>query len=299
MDINMNILTAGIRNQLRKVLAKPRRHSEVLEFLRQEKTKILRDSEYDLVKVLLDERILFKQNIASKAGGHVTLYSSTPFKKLDPHDVAHAMFPDAYFCNLSSIYHNDLTNQIPRTIYLAIEETRKNDAIRKKPKKLPDAAIRRAFIKPARSTEEIYDFFGHDIVVTKRVARNETGVSDVSDKKRPCPTGSKVTSLERALIDAIVHPHYNGGLTSLPAYFENAKGRISDASVVQIYDKLGYTYPYWQSLGFMCDKIGLKSLAKKIAKGRTPLNRFYIDHLAKSTWVCDTKWQVYYPKDLL
>lgn len=210
--------------------------------------------------------------------------------------MAMAICPEGYFCNLSSIYYHSLTNQIPSSVYLCNETITK----RQKPKTedLTNHKIRTAFIKPHRYTNYVFTFNKHEIIVIDREKGSRYGVVSAKSLNELFPKNSFVTSLERSLIDAIVSPQYNGGITSVYAYFEAAKNLNID-KLLEIYTKLEFVYPYSQAIGFFFEKLGMKKKASAIYDAFPPKQKFYIDRNAKSSWEYDDKWQLYYPKELI
>jgi hypothetical protein len=295
----MTRIAHRIQDELEQVLLPPRRLKE-LEITLGPLVEQTRYASVDtLMEALYKLKLLRKFGVKLSDGKTVTLYSSAPLSKQNPYDMAVGITPNSYFCNLTSIYYHALTDQIPAAIYIASEEKRDKDQSRRAPRKLTDGAIRKAFMRTHRISQRVCELRKHSIVFTSRVFHDAAGTDTVKTRGLPCPTGSHVTCLERALIDAVVNPHYNGGLPNLPSYFRNALRRVKVDRLIDIYDELHFIYPYWQALGFFCDNAGLHKAAAALRKGRTLGNRFYVDHSAKSSWILDKKWRVYHPPELV
>ena len=247
------------------------------------------------LRQLLKKEILHEYRIKSQRGDSKYYYSSR--LEISPYEVVHALWPSAYYCNLTAVFYHNLTNQVPSVIYIAKEgKGRKRDDPKVKKKiKLYNESIFQAFIKPNRVTSNEYKLPDGKIVLTERTYRDEIGVIELLDKHELLPMGSLVTCLERTLIDACVNPQYNGGILSVVDYFREAKGRIDSDRLIEIYKHLAFVYPYWQAIGFICEKVGAKKTANALYSSFKAVNEFYLDHNAKTSWPYDDKWRVHYP----
>jgi predicted transcriptional regulator of viral defense system len=237
--------------------------------------------------------------LSAESGQETRMYSSLAPGKWNPYQVAQSLFPSGYFCNLTSIYFHELINQVPSRIYVAVELNRQKDQRQGKAVILSDHAIFEAFVRPHRGSKHNYKFYKHIITLTERVWRNCVGVESIKEKVHICPRNSRVTSLERMLIDAIVQPQYNGGLLAVIDVYRKGLSKVNTSKMLDVLDKLDYVYPYWQAIGFLCDRIGFEGIAADILKKYRPKNIFYLDHNAKTSWEFDDKWKIYYPKGVL
>jgi predicted transcriptional regulator of viral defense system len=125
------------------------------------------------------------------------------------------------------------------------------------------------------------------------------GVIDIRTSKAIIPNHSRITCIERALIDAVVNPHYNGGILSVYTFFKNARNKLNITKFIDIYKQLELTYPYSQSIGFFLDKAGMIKHASAIHAAFAPTHIFFVDHNAKTSWSFDDKWMLYYPAGLI
>jgi predicted transcriptional regulator of viral defense system len=287
------------KRDLVRLLAAPSRYRELKPLLLayMPKTPYKRLASFE--DALRQDHILFDQEVPIGTGSATALFSSVDPERWTPYQVAQALFPNGYFCNLTSVYYHSLTNQVPARVYVAVETARKKDRDRARIVRLSDHDIFEAFVQPPRVSKHVYRFHGHEITMTERISRACIGVETVHDDNRVCPKGARVTSLERALIDAAVHPQYNGGLATVLELLRVGLARVNERQFVELYDKLAYVYPYWQAIGFVCDRLGFPGLAAAMMHGVRPRNKFYLDHLAKTSWQFDPKWQLYYPKGVL
>jgi len=248
---------------------------------------------------LLEKRFLHLFHITDAAGKKKTLYSSQ--QKLTTHQIAQALFPRAYFCDLTAVFYHNLTNQVPTTMYVAQEgKGRKVDLPKEKKKAhLTDHQIFQAFIKQHRYTRKVFSFQKERIVFTERVWREEVGIEPVKVQKH-FSHGERITSLERTLIDVCVAPQYCGGILNVLDYYRIAGERqLKVKRFLDIYDALAFVYPYWQAIGFVCDVVGLNSLSRALQKKFSAKNKFYLDHEAKTSWRFNEKWKLYYPEGIV
>jgi hypothetical protein len=251
------------------------------------------------IQALEDEKILRMYSLQPKSPKRKAMhvYSSVRLDEIDPYDLATALLPGGYFCNLSAIYYHGLTNQVPNTVYWCQETSARRKGRSKQ--QVTDARIRAAYVKPSCHTSFVLKQGDHNLVIIERTRETDHGVVTVRRKQSPCPAGSRVATLERALIDAVVSPHYNGGIGSLCEYFRVAKGRLKTQKLLEIYRKLEFVYPYAQAIGFFMENAGMTDHAEEVRRVYPPRQRFYVDHGAKSTWIYNERWMISYPKGLV
>ncbi len=170
---------------------------------------------------------------------------------------------------------------------------------RRKVGDISDKELRRAFIKPHRHTNYVFETTGYDIVIVDRERNSGYGVVKSVVKSHLLPKKSRVTCLERALIDAVVSPHYNGGIPSVYSHYKTAQRRVNAAKLLELYKQLYFVYPYSQAIGFFLEKAGMAKHAALVYGALPPKRIFYIDHNAKTSWSYDEKWRLYYPAGLV
>ncbi len=287
------MFSKSIRKKLDKHFSTPVRYKH----LKEHAGRIIGQTRYSVVANLIDDLlkngIVNSHKLTAKNNKTVTLYCSRKRDKLNPYEIAHAMFPQEYFCNLSSIYYHSLTNQVPKAIYICTSGKRINVNT------VNNNELRRAFIKPHRHTNHVYTLNDYNVIVVERARISDSGVVESHPPSTLLPNTSRVTCIERALIDAVVSPHYNGGIVSVYTYFRNAQDMLDMARLIKIYRRLNFVYPYSQSIGFLLDRAGMPKYASDIYKTFPPERSFFVDHDAKTTWVYDEKWKLYYPAGLV
>ncbi len=290
-----------IANKQREKLVRKLQHPLRMKELYNVAVELLKDTRYQSVEnfivTLMDEGIIQEYSIKALNGRNIPVYCSVPLSDVDAYELATSLLPDGYFCNLTAIYHHSLTNQVPNTVYWCHEslvpQKSKDSGI------IPDSRIRAAFIKPHRHTNFVFHHNAHEIMVIAKPRKSDYGVVEVQRQHSPCLAGTRITCLERALIDAVVSPHYNGGLSSLCDYFRAASRKLDIKRMIDIYQKLDFAYPYAQSLGFFMEHCGMQNHTEELRKVYPPQLRFYVDHGAKSTWAYDERWMLFYPKGLV
>ena len=291
------MFTVATRKKLIKRLRTPVR----LHVLRNLAEELMRGTRYQsvpaFIDAMLDEGIVERQTLKARNGETIVLYAAHPLEEISPYELASAMFPRGYFCNLTAIYHHGLTDQVPNAVYICHETIRTRG--RKAAGMPPESRVRSAFIRPHRHTDHVINFQKHDVLILDRERGSDFGVVTVRKNASPCPVGSRVASLERTLIDAVVAPHYNGGITSLPAYFKEAQNRLKTEDLLKIYRKLRFVYPYAQSIGFFLERTGMREQAGQVREVYPPRHRFYVDHSAKESWDYSERWMIHYPKGLV
>jgi predicted transcriptional regulator of viral defense system len=268
--------------------------------LRERVEEIARNSEHedveDVLRMLEDEGVLREHRLVAENGRTSVLYSSGSLEGLDLYVVAHAMFPEGYFCNFSAVYYHGLTDQVPKAVYVCHETISKR--ARRKRVSLSDQRVRSAFVKPHRHTRYVFEMRVGRVVVVDREIGSDHGVARVKGKAGPLPGGARVTSVERTLMDAVVAPQYNGGIVSVCGYFRAARGQVQAAKLIKLYKQMDYIYPYAQAMGFLLENAGMKAAARKMYEAFPPKRDFYIDHDAKTSWQYDEHWRLYYPAGL-
>ena len=287
------MFSKSIRKKLIEHFSTPVRHKHLQEHAE----RIIGQTRYsvvaNLIHDLLENGFVNSYKLTAKNNKTVTLYCSRKLDKLNPYEIAHALFPQEYFCNLSSIYYHSLTNQVPKAIYICTSAKRINENT------VNDNELRRAFIKPHRHTNHVYTLNDYNVIVVERARISGSGVVESHPPSTLLPNKSRVTCIERALIDSVVSPHYNGGIVSVYTYFRNARDMLDMASLIKIYRRLDFVYPYSQSIGFLLDRAGMPKYASVIYKNFPPERSFYVDHDAKTSWIYDEKWKLYYPAGLV
>jgi hypothetical protein len=209
------------------------------------------------------------------------------FGKVDLLALVQSLSDQGYFTHFTAIYLNNLTEQIPKTIYFNVEQRATGGA-----GQLTQEALNRAFKAEARLSSNVVEYKGTRIV--KLNGRNASQLG-VLVKPRPKMGAVRVTDPERTLIDATVRPAYSGGIAVVAKAFELAKESVSVNKLSAYLRKLRYVYPYHQALGFYMERAGYEEPLLKLLEQFPIEYDFYLQHAMKSP-VLNKRWRLYIPK---
>ncbi len=203
------------------------------------------------------------------------------------YEVACSLRKNSYLCHGSAVFLHGLNDQIPHTIYLNYEQSRKpaSESI------LTQVGIERAFAGRQRQSKLYYEYENSKITIIngKNTKQLEVGEIELQDVILP------ITNVERTLIDITVRPAYSGGIFEVLEAYKNAKEQISVNILVATLKKLDYVYPYHQSIGFYMEKAGFaEKQFSKLLKLGTDFD-FYIDYHLPKKQNYDKKWRLFYP----
>lgn len=201
-----------------------------------------------------------------------------------------SLFPNSYFSHFSAMKLKGLTEQIPETDYINIEQKEKKT----KNQALSQDSIDKAFQNKVRVSSNIAQYEGKRICIlngknTKQLGVEECFVNNTEE--------IKVTDIERTLIDITVRPAYSGGINEVLKAFKNAKGKISTYRIAEYLKKINFTYPYHQSIGFLLEKAGHEKSQLEILK-RIGFNfDFYLEYKMTEMEYSE-EWRLFYPKNI-
>lgn len=197
----------------------------------------------------------------------------------------------AYFTHYTAMSFHDLTDQLPRTIYLNVEQP---------PKRFGDASLAQgrmdaAFKRKPRISNNVASYGDYRICILNGMHTGGLGVIEMTG-----PDGSSIrtTNIERTLIDITVRPFYAGGVFEVLNAFKKARNVISIQKLVTILQQLNYIYPYRQAIGFYLDRAGVY-LDEEINMLRDIefAYDFYLTYQIKKPEY-SSKWRLFFPKGL-
>jgi hypothetical protein len=198
----------------------------------------------------------------------------------------------SYLSHYSALYFNGLIEQRPTDYFITCERQGKSS---KHTGLLSPLAVKQAFLKPARRTQNFFEFQKSKFYLLEKRWLDSEGVTSKQFPADSKDITIRLTSIERTLIDSLISPHYSGGIaTVVKAY---ATTPIDVQILKNLYDSLDPIYPFWQSVGFFLEKLGKSSDAivwERAFKGRNSIP-FFLEHEAKSYWKFSEKWNLYYP----
>jgi hypothetical protein len=206
------------------------------------------------------------------------------------YELAQSLQPRGYLSHATAVALHGLTDLIPKTLYLNVEQS---------PKPAPSGSLNQrgidqAFSRKQRQSNMTYD---HDDWSVTIINGKNTGALGVEELVGPSEERLRVTNLERTLIDIVVRPTYAGGIFQVFAAYRAAKDRISTNRLVATLKKLDYVYPYHQAIGFLMERAGYGDKRYAMLRQLGLNHDFYLAHGMKQPEY-SKEWRLFYPKGL-
>jgi hypothetical protein len=199
----------------------------------------------------------------------------------------------SYFSHLSALYLHNLTEQIPKNIYVNFEQPKKY--ISPNARKLEQPSIHRAFQRPMRRTTNFVEYGSVTITVLNGMNTGYLGITELETADHGV---IRISDLERTLIDCAVRPDYAGGVYSVAEAFSQAAGQISVTRLAAYLKQLDYIYPYHQAIGFYLEKTGkYKPELIEIFQKLPMEHDFYLAHAMKDVEFVE-RWRLFVPKGM-
>lgn len=205
------------------------------------------------------------------------------------YQAALSLKPKSYFSHYTAVSLHNLTQQIPKTIYLNTEQS-------KKPVKqsfLEQNRIDLAFQGKDRISQYVFNFDDWKICC---LSGKNTGNLGVEDLKITEGEIVPVTNIERTLIDISVRPIYSGGVYEVLNAFREARGKFSTNKLVVMLKKIAFIYPYHQVIGFYMERAGYEDAALNLVRKIEKKYDFYLDYGMKEKDY-SKDWRLYFPKN--
>lgn len=206
------------------------------------------------------------------------------------YEMAVSLHARSYISHYPAMHLLGLTTQVPKTIYVTNELSKKttSESI------LTQKGIDRAFTLPQRRNENSGIYDDYQIVVLNGKYSGRAGVTTLLKEYG----GYSYTGLERTLIDIAVRPNYSGGAFMVLEAYKNAL--IQDISVNKLnamLENLSFIYPYQQAIGFYLEKAGYTGKQLDVLRSKISQFDFYLDY-QMSNPSYSKEWKLYYPKEM-
>jgi hypothetical protein len=214
-------------------------------------------------------------------------------------EITKALFPKGYFCHYTALQLHGLTDQMPKTVYVNIEQRMMYDVDYER-QNLTQEKIDAALARDVRKGKSIIEVFEYRIKV---LHGKDTGNAGVIKMESPGMLIA-VTNIERSLIDACVRPELCGGIYEVVNAYKRAKEEgASVRKMVSYLSEIGYVYPYHQSVGFLLRHAGFPDPLLQLLKDRFPMEHdFYLVHgpvnKDKKNLIYSKEWRIFAPKEL-
>jgi predicted transcriptional regulator of viral defense system len=219
------------------------------------------------------------------------VYNRYSWGKPNKYQLGLSINPRAYLSHGTAMMINKLSNHEDKYIYINIEQSAKPQSSTA----LVQSRIDNAFKGKARKSKYVFECDGIKFLLLSGKNTDNLGIEN---KLLPNNKTVRVASIERTLIDIIVRPVYSGGVKNILYAYKKAKRKVSIEILLDMLNKMNYSYPYHQSIGLYLEMAGYsKSTLNKIRNLEFNYD-FYLDYGMKKTTYSKT-WKIHYPKGMI
>lgn len=210
---------------------------------------------------------------------------------IDIIELASNLRKKGYLSHYTAMSYHGLTEQIPKSIYINIEQAAKDVPNKNINQKNIDIALN----QKAKLSTNYADYRGYKIFLLNG---KSTGLLGVDKIETDAKANLLLTNLERTLIDIIVRPDYSGGIFEVLKAYSNASENVSINKLMAYLKAMDFTYPYHQCIGFLMQATGKfnESQLQLVRKLRIEYKFYLIHGMQEPQFSKD--WNIYYPKDL-
>ncbi|MCA9308724.1 hypothetical protein KC980_04375 [candidate division WWE3 bacterium] len=238
----------------------------------------------DFINFLLAEKVLKRKDFINENGRVKSLYH---LPVISDYSVYTGFKRNSYFTHYTAMWLNNLTLQIPKTVYLNHEHYGKAIGTQLSQEKIDDA-----FSKTQRRSNRFYQGGGIKVVILNGQYTGKLGV----EYRQTDDEYFAYSNIERTLIDISIRPGYAGGVFEVLNAFKLAKSRVDLKRLDEYLRKLDFTYPYNQIIGFYLEKAGYDK-GKQVLFENEKKFRFYLTYNIKQKEF-SRKWNLWYPKGM-
>lgn len=214
-----------------------------------------------------------------------------------PLEIADAFFKDSFIGFGSAMYWNDLTDQIPKIYHVATE--RKKKTLGSHFEEVDDDYLMDQFMRAVKSPSYYAAYRGIQYILSERDFSDRAGIVRKSLKLNDRKIIFNITDKERTILDSIAFPEKSGGIKNVIDVASRSFRKLSSEKLIDYYSRIHFTYPYWQRIGLIFDRVGGRAIPEKMMdRFKKPKFEFFLDRQYRSDWIFDDKWKVYYPKGI-
>lgn len=230
---------------------------------------------------------LFKTQHLCNEDGEVRSVRYT-LGEIDDKSFIISLAPSGYFSHTTALYFNKISDSFGPNVFVTDEQWGENNS-----SPLTQEGIDKAFSQLPRLSNDKLKWNGYTITrVRKKLPKNSPG-----SPSKEWATEARHTDLERTLIDIVVAPEYGEGCANITKAFEASKHMLDTKVLYRYLEKLNFTYPYNQSVGFYLERAGYTVQDYEPFLPRAKSLRFYLQRQIQAPSYCH-KWKIYYPADL-
>lgn len=240
----------------------------------------------DFKKKLIDDKIIFEVESSER---HIASKFWNSNSSLE--EFCCNIYDGGYLSYFSALIKHQLTQQIPKTVFISVDRSRRNKA-RMDTKELKQEKVDYAFSSVKKKSTESFRVNKISLVIVRRPAFP----GSVGVKKQG---HVRYTDLERTLIDIAVRPEYSGGFFSVSSAYKKAGKNINIDKLFRYSESMDFIYPYQQLLGFYLNHFAgfhineLKDFSERISH----LDFYTTNNM--SEFDNDLYWQINYPPGAL
>jgi predicted transcriptional regulator of viral defense system len=287
LTIAKNDIFAFFEKAPRKVFT----HAQIAEVLDEQRSfwrLAVRTSTLEFVSFLIDQKRLKRVELRSEEYDKKVIRYT--WGEASPYPLALSLRASSYLSHGTAVFLHGLTDLIPKTTYLNVEQSPKPP-----PRgELTQSAIDRAFSNKQRQSNLSYTYSDWSVTV---ISGKNTGRLGVEGVNGPSGEDLEVTNLERTLIDIVVRPAYAGGVFHVLQAYRSAKEQMSTNRLVSILKKLDYTYPYHQAIGFLMQRAGYERERYDMLHELGLRFQFHLAHGIVDPQY-DNHWKLFHPAGL-
>lgn len=260
--------------------------NEIIEILQKSgiTEKEIADNSDKIIKSLAEKNILEKEIFINNRGAKKYVLKNT-----DIYSLGLSINPKAYLSHYTAVFLHELTNNIPKIIYVNTEQSESST----KEDVLTQTNILKAMHREPRISQNLTGYKDYKFSFLQSRFSDNLGIEEKILNK----TKIKFTNIERTLIDIAVSPYYCGGIYEVFNVYKNAKGLFSSKKLADMLKQLKYIYPYHQVIGLYLEKSGYEEKDLELFENFEIKYKFFAQRMLKpDDRNYSDRWKLFYPK---